>query len=182
MKRILFAAVLVCFGFSAFAGNLEISVTPQNPLLIPVSSTVGATGPVTPYFSLNSLKMTWKGSTSFQLMAVVIAGEKTYACGGSGSTVNASLFWNAAVTDCKGNVIQPAIDANLNVTIPAVTNASCPYTVESSNFYCDNLPVAVLSDPMASYNIPARVTVTGETFDASGNPNRVIATENIVIK
>jgi hypothetical protein len=183
MKRILFVAVLVCFGLSAMAADLEINVNPDSPLLIPVSSTLGGSGPVAPYFSMNNLNITWKGSDTFQLLGIVVAGEKIFGCSGSGSALNASLFASAVVRDCNGTVIEPAINADLNVMITAPLNPACPYTVVSSSFYCDKLPVAVSSDPMTTYNIPATVTVIGETLDVFGNnPHRVVATKKIVIQ
>jgi len=192
MKRILFVAVLVCFGISALAADLEISVNPDNPLLIPVSSPASVSGPIAPYFTMNNLKITWKGSQSLQLTAVAIVQQGTgrFMCGGSGVGIT-SIFANSKVVDCNGNppggpgrTEIPALDPNGNLTIPPGMNASsCALTVESSSFYCDKLNVQVLNNPFASYNIHATVTVYGETLDASGKPgHRVMATKEIVIQ
>src|ERR1700677_1695370 len=178
MKRILFVAVVLCFGISALAADLEISVTPQNPLLIPVSSR--SSTPLAPYFALNSLKIQWKGTQPFELDAITLTSKslQSFYCGGSGSN-NTEIFMTSKVQDCNGNVIQPAINGNGNVIIPPPVNPSCAFEVESSSgFYCDEIKMTVSPNPMASYNIPVTVTVFGETLDSSGSSaKRVVASQ-----
>lgn len=188
MKRILFIAAILCFGFSTLAADLEMSVVPNNPLLIVSSSNAGKTGPVAPYFAVNSLKMTWKGSSEFQLLNITVLGtvagsteQKIFSCGGASSSVFGSFFEGTNIRDCKGNVFQPALSSNGNVIIP-VASSACPLTVESAPFYCDKLPVEVSSNPMATYNIPAKVVVLGESLDSSGSAHRILEAQDIVIQ
>ncbi len=177
--------------------SLTVGVNPSQPLLIPTSNAVNGTtgGPVAPYFSMNSLKLTWAGSTKFQLLALsFFAGSVTgtsspssssaatsFSCGGSGSVVN-GIFLSASVVDCNSSVIQPALDSNSNLTIPAPT-PGCPYSVQSSGFTCDSLPITVNPNPLTNYNIPVEVIVFGESLDGSGNATgRVTGIANITVQ
>lgn len=174
---------------------LTVGVNPGQPLLIPTSSAVNGstTGPTAPYFSLNSLKITWAGTTSFQLLALTFyAGSVTgssssastatsFSCGGSGSAIT-GIFGSANIVDCNSVTVQPALDANQNLTIPAPT-PGCPYSVQSSGFFCDSLPITVNPNPLTTYNIPVQVIVFGESLDGSGNATgRVTGIANITVQ
>lgn len=183
---------------------LTVGVNPSQPLLIPVSQASSGgttTGPTAPYFSLNSLKMTWAGSQQFQLLALSFyAGSVTssssssntaasFNCGGSGSSLTQGIFGTANVVDCNnkppggGSTPVPALDANFNLNIPAPTDPTCPNSVQSSAFYCDSLPITVSPNPFATYNIPVEVIVFGEALDNSGNATgRVTGIANITVQ
>jgi hypothetical protein len=198
----IFQIIFICFlMFSWGCGSrgtsaLTVGVNPSQPLLIPTSSAVNGstTGPVAPYFSMNSLKIIWSGTTSFQLLALTFyAGSVTggsssssstaqsFNCGGSGTAIT-GIFGSANITDCHSAVVQPALDVNQNLTIPAPT-PGCPYSVQSSGFYCDSLPVTVNPNPLATYNIPVEVIVFGESLDTSGDATgRVTGIANITIQ
>lgn len=195
-----FQTIFICFLLLSWGcgkrgtSDLTVGVNPGQPLLIPTSSAVNGstTGPMAPYFSLNSLKITWAGTTSFQLLALTFyAGSVTgtggsssassFNCGGSGAAVT-GIFGSANIVDCTSATVRPALDANQNLTIPAPT-PGCPYSVQSSGFYCDSLPITVSTNPLATYNIPVQVIVFGESLDGSGNATgRVTGIANITIQ
>ncbi len=212
----LFSAALLAIGFMTLVAcskqpnqGLTVSANPQQPFLIPISTTVAngiLTGPVAPYFTMNSLTLTWAGNSEFQLLAVEFYAQSltsttssasgstgtgtSFDCGGSGSII-AVLYQNATYTDspagCSGIATgtSPIDPTTGNVIIPnaQANQSNCSISIKSSQFFCDSLPITVSPNPFANYNIPVEVVIFGETVDVNGNTTgRVAGIGNITIQ
>jgi hypothetical protein len=183
-------SLVLCVLFAvsaAVASELEISVNPISPYLIAKGSPINGTSPVTPYFTINNLKVTWSGIQEFEVLAIAITAKSNPSinCGGSGDIVS-TLFSNSTLTDkdpgCSGIATGTSpLSSTGNVILPMVKNG-CSVSIESQGFFCDNLGIAPKADPFASYNIPMTVTVIGQAQDSTGANQRMMsASTDIVI-
>jgi hypothetical protein len=194
--------------------SLYISENPTSPYLIPQSTPVNdnpnVVTPTAPYFTMNSITLSWTGTSQFQLLTLSLYAQNlsssgttsstsstSFNCGGSGSGIIA-LFSGVTFFDypagCSGNYPGTtstingylAVDTNGNLTIPPIPSGAasgCVISVRSLAFYCDSLPVTISSNPFATYNIPVQVIVFGESLDSNGNTTgRVNAIGNITVQ
>jgi hypothetical protein len=213
LKIALITFLLVAWGCGKSGDtNLFISANPTQPYLIPTSTPVNNTtttiGPTAPYFTMNSITLSWTGGSTFQLLSLALYAANTgqgssssgtsasFNCGGSGSSITA-LFSGVTFFDhpsgCAGTLASgatvngsSALDASGNLTIPAIPSTAasgCVVSVRSLAFYCDSIPVTISSNPFATYSIPVQIIVFGESLDSNGNTTgRVNAIGNIVIQ
>jgi hypothetical protein len=178
--------VVLCLVFAATlasADKLQILANPTNPILIPSGTPIGGAGPAAPYFTINDLTLKWTGENQFQLLAILLTSKasKKFACGGSGAQTS-SLFAQATVNDCNGNVISNAINSNGEMIMPGVFS-SCALEAKSMEFFCDHLPFHLNKNPFSTYNIPVTLTVIGQEVDPQGSVvTKITAREDLVIQ
>jgi hypothetical protein len=182
--------VLIAWGCGQGANSsLFISANPTSPYLIPQSTPVNdnpnVVTPIAPYFTMNSITISWTGSSQFQLLSLALYAANlgsaattagaAFNCGGGGSAISdlfsTSTFFDFPV-NCSGVNGNSVIDVNQNLTIPGIpagAAAGCVVSARSAAFYCDSVPVAISNNPFATYNIPVQIIVFGETLDSNGN-------------
>jgi len=145
MKRILFSTAIVLFGLSTFAADLEITASPNNPILI---TKLVDKGPDAPYFIVSSVGGTWNGEKALKIEALLLRSQglnHSITCYADSKDMSQIFFKNASFTG--------------SVKIRPHTSFT------SAPFVCSGQQVKVSPNPFATYNIPVTVTLIGVTSD-----------------
>ena len=147
--------------------SLQVTVNPKNPVLIPYGEMdLGDETVSSPYFTMNNVKLTWKGSDIAQIQSIIIKMKEI------GSSQEQTCAFG-------GTDLSTAFGGNTQMAAPAA--GASPTVATSTMLACGSLTVK--NKDAHSFNIQGIVRVVASTINSSGETTgRAVALSYISIQ